>query len=532
MSELSHKFLFLDQITRVLRWLLVVVILAVSFILPSTFRTGRYASPDETAVVRVTERFASFESARLPEPLVLSYPWLHPRSWVSQGPAIVPVGFLGWPMLLAPFAMVVGSGFLPFIAWLWFVSSFYPFYRLLSSYFSRRAAWIGVLLMAATPMVLLYANRPLFPNAGLLSGCLWSLWVIELAKRRSVYWWLVGFLLGLVTIIRPIELMWVLPWWVWMGSRGSFRLKSSLFRLLPVLATIFLSYLALNKLTYGAWWTIGYWIKDNPALNIKSVLYQSGSSFSSFFPFGIHPRSIVWNIRSFAAVFLWPTLFILVAAFVTYLRSLPNPSSLVLRWRPHLFVWLSLWTVAILFLVYGSGLYQDHVQPGAVTVANSFLRYLLPLSPLTGVAAAYVFDAHFSSSLSRRSFAVVFILLWLVFGVYSVTMKDDEGVLVTRTELARYASINDRAEDLFSSGSVIFSERSDKVFGSSFRSVSPLPSVEEIARFVREQATHLQAGLFVRPLSQRQRDEWRRQGLEAFEVGVFGREHLYRLVPR
>jgi hypothetical protein len=49
---------------------------------------------------------------------------------------------------------------------------------------------------------------------------------------------------------------------------------------------------------------------------------------------------------------------------------------------------------------------------------------------------------------------------------------------------------------------------------------------------VRDSQAALQVGLFARPLSQRERDEVRRFGLEVLDMGVFGREHLYRVISR
>jgi hypothetical protein len=91
------------------------IFLVTSMVLPLVER-GRYASPDETAVVRVAERLAHGQSPRIDEPLAVTYPWLHPRSWVSHGAALVPVGFLGWPLVLVP-AAFVGSWMLPWPAW-------------------------------------------------------------------------------------------------------------------------------------------------------------------------------------------------------------------------------------------------------------------------------------------------------------------------------------------------------------------------------------------------------------------------------
>ncbi len=500
-----------------------------SLLLPFAFR-GKYASPDETAVATVAERLGSGQSPRVDEALAIAYPWLHPRSWVSQGAVLVPVGFLGWPLLLSPWVAVMGKGVLPWVAWLWFVSGFYPFYRLLRQRFSSPSAAIGVLTMAATPMVLLYANRALFPNPAVLSAFLWSLWGLELAKRQTRYSVLAGLLMGVTMIIRPIELIWMLPWWTW----KLWELPRTKRCFVPLCVTglgVTVLFFALNHLVYGHWWRVGYWIGDNVLLNTKVILRDSALTVKRIFPFGIHPRAMWWNLQSFTRDFLWPFWLLIGAALATYAFTCKRR---VVRYKQPLsspFLLASTWTLLSLLLVYGSGVYQDHVQPGAVTVANSFLRYLLPLAAFVGIASAFLFEA--SRAHKKRSWFVGVLLIGLCsFGIYAVTVKDDEGIIATRAELKRYADIHDQTLHLFPKGSVIISDRSDKIFSSSFRAVSPRPSLEEMARLVRDAETQFQVGIFARPFSQRERDDLRGLGLEVLEVAAFGRERLYRILPR
>ncbi len=507
---------------------LALCICATSLVLPFAFQ-GKYASPDETAVAVVAERLASGQSPRVEEPLAVAYPWLHPRSWVSQGTALVPVGFLGWPLFLTPFA-VLGVGVLPWVAWIWFTSGLYPFYHLLRQRFSSLEASVGILVMAATPMVLLYANRALFPNPAILSAFLWSLWLLEVSKRNARYSFLAGILIGIAAIIRPVELVWMLPWWIWKGMQLP-RTRKHLLPLLFAILCVSLSFFGLNRAVYGQAWKVGYWVRDNIPMNTKMIHTEYPVSVKKFLPFGLHPRAIWWNLHSFTGAFLWPLFLLMSAALATYLLPLKRLSLIWISIRSSPFLWLSIWTLVALLFLYGSGVYQDHVQPGAITVGNSFLRYLLPLAPLGGVAAAYLFEIH-----SRRRFFVgiasVMIFAFCIFGIYAVTVRDDEGVLSTRTELVRYASISQAALTLFPPGSILISDRSDKVFSHAFRTVSPRPTLEEIERLVRDPEVGLQVGIFARPFSQREKDDFRAVGLDVLEVGAFGRERLYRVISR
>lgn len=506
---------------------LLLVLGLTSLVIPS-LGGRRYASPDETAVAVVATRFASFQSPRVQESLALSYPWLHPRSWVSQGTSLVPVGFLGWPFLLAPFVALFGSGVLPWVAWLIMCSSVYPLFYLLRRYFSLSATWVGVIVFLASPMVLLHANRGLFPNVGLLTSALWSMWALTRAKETGKGLWLAAVFCGAACVIRPFELLWLVPWWVWAGSRAMIRRGRSAYVALIVLFFVIAAFLIGNALVYGHWWEIGYWLRDNSTKSTDVVL-DGGSVSVSLLPFGLHPRSILWNVRSFSRAFLWLSGVIAGVALGFCVRSLwQKRCSLRVFLREYSFIVLGLWTTLVLVTVYGSGLYQDHVQVGAVTVANSFLRYLLPLAPLVGVAAAYLYE---HAKIDRR-FVALLLLFVTLFGVYSVSVRDDEGVFATRSELARYEQVVSAAKQILPEGSVVLSDRSDKVFSGVYRTVSPMPSREEVARLLKDPALSLKVGLYARPPSQVDRDEWRSRGVDLIDLGVFGREHLYRLSSR
>ncbi len=519
-GRISREALFLG--------VLGILLLGVSAWIPS-LDGRRYASPDETAVAIATERMASFASPRILEPFASAYPWMHPRSWVSQGSALVPVGFLGWPLLLAPFVVVAGSRVLPWLGWLFLLSSAYPLFRLLRRRFSFSASWVGVVTMFASPMVILYANRGLFPNVGLLASALWSIWALERVKETGRGAWLAALFCGLACIIRPIELVWLVPWWIWAGGRACMQKDRRICVAWALFFTILAVFFLANAFVYGHWWQIGYWLRDNTLGRVSATSHVQPSIH--FFPFGIHPRNILWNIRSFFVPFLWPSVSVVVAALFVYARAQRGRFWYRELFAQHAFIVLSAWTILALLLLYGSGLYQDHVQVGAVTLANSFLRYLLPLAPLTGLAAAYLFE-RCAFSPTRRLIAFVAVGCVVLFGMYATCFKDDESVLTTRKELARYEQVLQQARHVLPDGSIILSERSDKIFAGFYRAVSPMPSISETTRLVHDVQVLVKVGLYARPPSQTERDVWRAQGVELIDLGVFGREHLYRLSSR
>lgn len=383
--------------------------------------------------------------------------------------------------------------------------------------------------MAASPAVILYANRSLFPNTGVIAAALWSVWLLHIAKQRPRLKWVAGIVCGFAIMIRPTELLWLLPWWIysWKQERKEWRKHLSLF--LPIIALVGI-FLVLNAQTYGSWSKMGYWLRDNPIKNTKSILISSEKPalLTSILPFGLHPKNIAWNVRAFGQGFLWPIILIIIGAAYLRIQEKWRTQSKEIRVWIDDPMWLGAWTIFVLLVMYGSGIYQDHVQVGAVTVGNSFLRYLLPLAPLAGLAAAYGVEKTNPSRLA----AGIILVLYVGFGLYAALYKDDEGVWKTRQELKRYAEVLEVTKTYFPPGSVIVSDRSDKLFTPYLRGISPRPSIEQVVALTLDKEANVRVGLYARPVSQAERDAWRREGVELINRGVFAREHLYELIPR
>jgi hypothetical protein len=166
---------------------------------------------------------------------------------------------------------------------------------------------------------------------------------------------------------------------------------------------------------------------------------------------------------------------------------------------------------------------------GAVTIGNSFLRYLLPVAVLVSVSVAYLHERA-RGYLPAAAGMTFFCVALSLFGVYRAVNGDDESLLATRPELERYEDVRVAAGEWFGAQDVIISERSDKIFFPEYRAVSPMPRGEEVGRLVN--AKEIQVGLYVRPLSQKEKDKWRKYGVEPVELASYARERLYLLKPK
>ncbi len=513
---------------------LILALLPLYLLLPSA-QEGMYASPDETANAVTARQLAWYGRLSVEEPLADEFPWLHPRSWVSRGETIVPVGFTGWPWILSVFSTFLGQGVLPFLATLFLLSAAFPLFGLLRP-FGFTAATLGTLVAFSFPAMIVFGNRGLFPQAAVVGFALWSIFLVTRLRSGDSPWWygLAGFLCALAFASRPTEAIWLAPWLVW--AARSLRPDRKRLAWACAGALVPLAILAFHaQASYGAFWKNGYMLRDNPppvsAFTPAPASVPGDDTRSLVFPFGFHPRHVLWNVRAYLLNLLFPWSVLLAGAGViaghdTWMRRRGETKRFVER---HAVPLLAMWTVAALVGYYGHGLYTDHVQLGAVTVANSFVRYLLPIGPVLGLAFAFLYGR-----LEAKRFGVAVGLVLAVglsvSGTYTALARDDEGMLTTRRELIRYRELRSRAAEHFGPMDVVLSERSDKNFFPNHRAVSPPPPADEVARLAKARP-ELHIGLFARPLSQSQADAWRKAGFEPVELFVSGREKLYLLKP-
>ena len=74
-----------------------------------------FNSPDETANFFATESFNFYNSFGRPEPLNdIAGGLIHPRSIVARGDYLLPVSFIGLPLIYGALSKVTGLGLVPF----------------------------------------------------------------------------------------------------------------------------------------------------------------------------------------------------------------------------------------------------------------------------------------------------------------------------------------------------------------------------------------------------------------------------------
>ncbi|MBD3251599.1 hypothetical protein GF380_04075 [Candidatus Uhrbacteria bacterium] len=458
-----------------------------------------FASPDETAVHLFAQSWVPGQGLQIGHQLqdeLSSLNVLHPRSMVRQGSVLVPVGFLGMPMLIWIFErLATGAG--SFFTVLLVLSAAYPLFRLTSRQRSR-IGWMSVALFLTFPTVLLYVNRGLFPNLPIVALTIWSVWLlrgIREERRTIVTHYIVpmitGLLIGTAILIRPVELLWMFPWFVWgllAGVKSPIRkwIWTKRFRILIVcVTTIFVCLFGLYTAikTYPTFSTpfqmpvIGYQLHDDTLTEVPtlmSVETQASATFSDYLPFGFHPRVLWSNMRVYLFGYLGVWIAVAALGLIVLLRR---------RFRfkqEGIVLLIGGWMIAVLLMFYGQAQYTDNIR-GTVSLGNSFLRYLLPLTPIIAYLIAQFVDRVWQMKHRGVLTAMILLAFFLIYGPLTAFLGDEEGIVQTQHQLRRYTAIRAQVDKLVPNGSVILSERSDKIFASGPYAVSSrLPDANEM----------------------------------------------------
>ncbi len=486
-----------------------------SFILPS-LGSAVFLSPDETAIAVMARRFGAYgslqiQSAPVCQPSTLAcsaFPWLHPRSLVMQGEQLVPVGFLGLPILVGIVWRLFGELSLGLFTPLLVLSAIYPLWSL-----ARRFGHVGQLVTVTVwlsfPTVILYANRGLFPNLPAVCLAVWAVHlIISYRPRPYASIFSAGIFAGLALAIRPIEVVWVAPWlWMAWKYRTPSPVHSSTRTLIVFLAGLILigsltSFVTWK--TYGSPLQVGYLLRDTGPTTTPtypSALSSLVSGDHRVWPFGFHPSHIWFNFQAYIVGFLgpWFGLALLASALTWWRRPRARPGVL-----------LGVWTLFMLLLIYGEALYQDHVGLNVISSGNSLLRYVLPVAPFFALSAGAIAEwLHQKQGGKLITCIVVTSLVSL--GLWTALRRDDEGLMFARQELRAYQAIRQLALVRLGSNAIVLSERSDKLFFPDLRVASPLPPLSEIASLVKQSATRV--AVFSPTLDELHLTSWRAAGL-------------------
>ncbi len=465
--------------------------------------TTRLNSPDETANYFFSATFAKEGVLSYKEPfLEESKGYIHPRSMTAspRGDTIVPVAFLGMPLIHGVIAKLFGMRSILFVTPFVGVLASLFFYLLLIRIFPRFVACTATLLFLAHPAYWYNANRAMLPNTlfvdFLIIGA--ALTIIGLSQSkiqeknsmriRSILFSLLGGLCtGLALMIRLSEAIWVVGVYLFLGIILMRRIAWRRTVVWAVAGAVPIGVLLYwNLRTYGHPLFFGYQTGDIlPAvqafdnaidvvrtfdgrrLNELSENIQSVGNFifRYLMPFGFHPQLFLANGKEYLIKLFWWLSIPSVIGFLYSLRS--GWKELITKhFSPQILY--SIVVVGIMsWLVpyYGSWEFYDNITREA-TIGNSYVRYWLMIYCLSTPFVAMTLHRflRYAHGVVRSigCALIVGVLMW--FSFQSVLWQSEESIFTVAKNMGVYEHIAQNVIALTPQGSVIVSPRSDKIF--------------------------------------------------------------------
>jgi len=370
--------------------LLAVFFGGVLFLYPSQ---GQYLSPDETANAYFAEHFAATGSLAVADARLAGLgDAVFPRSLIAYHDQWLPGSFIGLPVIFGALSRLIGHWSIPLWTPLLAILAMLTYRALLSRIFSPALGRVSFYLLLFLPAWWYYAARPLMHNVAFVSFLVlaayffvcrpgekhWPLW-----RSWPLNYFLSGSALGLALFFRLAEAPWIAL--ALFGLLLYFRHALS-WRALSAAVLGFVWPLALllyfNAQTYGSPWLTGYTLPLN--LHSAATAVSTPESLglwnrvqdlaAPLFPFGLHPRNILRHLTNYGLFLMWWLSLPAVFGFLYF-----HPFRSGVKKPERAYWWLSFGVSVWLIVLYGSWAFHDNPDPLAVSLANSYARYWLPV---------------------------------------------------------------------------------------------------------------------------------------------------------
>jgi hypothetical protein len=445
---------------------------------------GTMNSPDESANQFFAEQFSTTGSFVVEQEFYeASFGLLHPRSMTTFAGALLPGSFLGLPVLAGSFLKVFGEGAAFFVTPIFVILGLLAWRSTVKHLFgSERLANLSVFFLAIHPGFWYYGMRVMMHNAAFLACLMIGLWFfIAKPLRLHVHWvyldaLLGGLMLGIALFFRGSEVLWVI-------AMAGILLLIALFKKWIkwpfIIAAVFGIFLGLlptlyfNAETFGDPVATGYTVTES-LIEVTSggAIEQRSLIATVLFPFGFHERVLLRNSwRYIFGLYPWISIFSLIG-FVWFLTTKKDRKKNEWKMFTGAGVGISLWLV----LMYASWVVHDNPDPNAITLANSYVRYWLPIFAIGSVFAAYTINQLWAKRSYYRSMMIGLILL-CAFGLsVNLIWFGIDGVLETRQNLESYQVKRDIVLDLTETDAIIVVDYADKYLFPHREVVVPLRS--------------------------------------------------------
>lgn len=439
----------------------------------SFFSSYIFNSPDETANFYFAKIFAEDGKMWQPEPLeFLSGNSIFPRSIKAIGGRLVPVGFIGLPIIYGIIAKIIGVWSIKFLTPFFAALAVFAFYGIIRRIFEERIAFFSSVLMFVLPPFWYYAERGMFHNVLFLCFAVLSFYFLISAGKKLFFWTLGGLFLSLALMTRMSETLWVVLILIalliifrknifWRGAFVAFA----------IFILVLIPFLSQNQILYGSPFATGYVNSregQSAAIIAQNYLETKKDSFLVF-PFGINLKNILWSGWNYFVMFFpWLSFPAIFGALLFLFRMTKNE-----KYYFGIFCFVAAW----LFIYYGSWRFSDNLDPFAITIGTSYLRYWLPIFVMI-----LPFFAKFFLWISEKlkiklwKIGTPIAMAFFIFSFIAVFYTEGEGIFAIKRTLANYEI---RAEEVFNlteNNSIIATDRNDKLFFPKRKIIYPLRS--------------------------------------------------------
>jgi hypothetical protein len=502
-----------DIILKYQRVILIVTCLLVTFFGATILilHEGIYISPDETANAYFSAHFAQTGDLRVPQNINQELgDYFYPRSTLSHLGDLIPSGFIGLPVLYGSLAAVFGSFMIPWFTLIISLLAIVSWYFTTKQLFPKRVAFLATILLATHPAWWYYSARSLMPNVLFVSLLLLAVFFlvvrpfkgvrngVKIKKKQLKFlnrvqkmilrWWIGGVDLVLsaglfvsAIFVRPSEVFWmgvislivIVVYW-----RREYWKSTLVF--LFAFALAMMPMLSFQEATFGSMLGSGYTAGQEEIVlpTVSEVVVERATDaqlawyafletppMKALFPFGIHPRNALEHMGWYlVSLFWWLSLLAIPGFFLLFSRRKKMKTTRT-KHRTYAVVFLVL--VGWLGMMYGSWSFHDNPDPSAITIANSYVRYWLPLfvmsTPL--IASSIHWLAKKATVDGAKQFALVGVMgACLALNSYAVFWQGEDGLSAMSAELDHSLEVRESVLNATEEESVFIVDRADKIF--------------------------------------------------------------------
>lgn len=435
--------------------------------------------PDETANFFFAHNYSQHGTLSVAEPLnIVSANLLHGRSFnVLSNGSLVPVTYLPNIVILGQSIKILGTQLAFLLIPLLALGCVFIFYRIINLIFKDDSlAFVSALLLMSLAPWVYFANFSYLTNILFIFLAISGFWLlaeIKVTGKYNLYLFLAGILFWSFAIInRPSEIVWMIflliftVYWQRKNINYGYYLPA-----LIIMALVAYGFLVLNKNTYGNYLSLGYFDLANNNLPGATQVTATNSGFNIlkilFAPFGFNFVLILKNIYLHFFKIIWPLILLAAYAKIELYRNKQLSS------RPWNKYFIILPVVAYLvFIYYGSWQLSDTLVLELNTISVSYVRYFLPLYIILLPLAGYGF-INFFTKVQLKYVKYFLLSVIMFFGVAQAYLPKNDGLLATQANLEKYYSQLQGVQKVAPAGSVIVTERTDKVFFPYYKVVIP-----------------------------------------------------------